>query len=44
VLALCDGFGVRALVGNLTIEQARAEIWAVLSEELEVDPGRTHSA
>jgi AcrR family transcriptional regulator len=38
VLALCDGFGVRALVGELPIESARAEIWAVLSQELGVDP------
>jgi AcrR family transcriptional regulator len=34
VLALCDGFGVRALLGDLEIEQARAEVWAVLSRDL----------
>jgi AcrR family transcriptional regulator len=34
VLALCDGFGVRALLGDLEIDQARAEVWAVLSREL----------
>jgi hypothetical protein len=44
VLALCDGIGVRVLLGDLSIEQACAEIWAVLSEKLGVDPGRTHSA
>jgi AcrR family transcriptional regulator len=38
VLALCDGFGVRALLGDLPIEGARAEVWAVLSEDLGVDP------
>jgi hypothetical protein len=38
VLALCDGFGVRALLGDLPIERARAEVWAVLSEDLGVDP------
>ena len=35
VLALCDGFGVRALLGDLEIEQARAEVWAVLSRDLD---------
>jgi hypothetical protein len=39
VLAVCDGFGVRALLGELPIERARAEVWAVLSSELGVDPG-----
>ncbi|MEA2402629.1 MAG: hypothetical protein QOK00_3032 [Thermoleophilaceae bacterium] len=38
VLAVCDGFGVRALLGELPIERARAEIWAVLSRDLGVDP------
>ena len=38
VLAVCDGFGVRALLGDLPIEQARAEVWAVLSQDLGVDP------
>jgi AcrR family transcriptional regulator len=37
VLAVCDGFGVRALLGDLPIERARAEVWAVLSQELGVD-------
>jgi AcrR family transcriptional regulator len=35
VLALCDGFGVRTLLGDLEIEQARAEVWAVLSRDLD---------
>jgi AcrR family transcriptional regulator len=38
VLAVCDGYGVRALLGELPIERARAEVWAVLSAELGVDP------
>ena len=37
VLALCDGFGVRTLLGDLEIERARAEVWAVLSRDLGVD-------
>jgi AcrR family transcriptional regulator len=36
VLAVCDGYGVRALLGDLRPEQARAEIWALLSEQLGV--------
>jgi AcrR family transcriptional regulator len=35
VLALCDGFGVRALLGDLDIDEARAEVWAVLSRDLD---------
>ena len=42
VLALCDGFGVRALLGEMPIERARAEVWAVLSSELGVDPVVRH--
>ena len=38
VLALCDGYGVRALLGDIPVEQARAEIWAVCAEELGLDP------
>jgi AcrR family transcriptional regulator len=38
LLALCDGFGVRTLLGELPIERARAEIWAVASQDLGVDP------
>ena len=39
VLALCDGFGVRALLGDLEIDQARAEVWAVLSRDLDGTQG-----
>ena len=38
VLALCDGFGVRALLTELSIDRARAEVWAFLAQELGVDP------
>jgi AcrR family transcriptional regulator len=37
-LALLDGFGIRVLVGDLPIERARAEVWAVLAGELGLDP------
>jgi AcrR family transcriptional regulator len=39
VLALCDGYGVRSLLGDLPVEHARAEIWAVCVEELGLDRG-----
>ena len=35
---MCDGFGVRALLDELSIERARAEVWAFLAQELGVDP------
>ncbi len=38
VLALCDGYGVRALLGDMPVEQARTEIWTVCAEELGLDP------
>jgi AcrR family transcriptional regulator len=38
VLALCDGFGVRALLGEVPIERAREEVWALISEQLGLDP------
>jgi AcrR family transcriptional regulator len=38
VLALCDGYGVRALLGDMPVERAREEIWAVISEQLGVGP------
>ena len=28
VLAMCDGFGVRALLTELSLDRARAEVWA----------------
>jgi AcrR family transcriptional regulator len=37
ILALCDGFGVRSLLGDLEIERARAEVWAVVAKDLGVD-------
>jgi AcrR family transcriptional regulator len=39
VLALCDGYGVRGLLGDLPTERAREEVWAVVAQELGVDPG-----
>ena len=38
VLAMCDGFGVRALLTELSIDRAREEVWAFLAQELGVDP------
>jgi len=37
LLALLDGFGIRVLVGDVPIEHARAEAWAVLAAELGLD-------
>jgi hypothetical protein len=34
VLAVCDGYGVRALLGDLSTDRAREEVWAVVAEEL----------
>jgi AcrR family transcriptional regulator len=42
LLALCDGFGVRTLVGDLPIERARREVWSVVRQELGVDPLPLH--
>lgn len=39
VLALCDGYGVRALLGDVPVERARAEVWAVCIEELGLEQG-----
>jgi AcrR family transcriptional regulator len=38
VLALLDGYGIRVLVGDLPIDRARVEAWAVLAAELGLDP------
>ncbi len=40
VLALLDGLGVRALLGDpsMPVERARAEVWALLAAELGLDP------
>jgi AcrR family transcriptional regulator len=42
LLALCDGFGVRTLLGELPIEHARAEVWSLVEQELGVDPLPAH--
>ncbi len=34
ILALADGYGVRALFGDLDVERARREIWAALAHDL----------
>ena len=34
LIALADGYGVRVLIGDLEIEQARREVWAGLTGEL----------
>jgi AcrR family transcriptional regulator len=34
LIALADGYGVRVLIGDLDIEQARREVWAGLAGEL----------
>jgi AcrR family transcriptional regulator len=40
-LALIDGFGVRALLGDpsMPLERARQEVWSVLAADLGVAPG-----
>ena len=39
-LALCDGLGVRVLLGEMPIEQAREQVWGYLATELELDRSR----
>jgi AcrR family transcriptional regulator len=36
ILALADGYGVRALFGDLDVERARAEIWDALRDDLDL--------
>jgi AcrR family transcriptional regulator len=36
ILALCDGYGVRALLGDLPTARAREAVWAVAAQELGV--------
>jgi AcrR family transcriptional regulator len=36
-LALCDGLGVRVLIGEMPIAYARAQVWGYLAEELSLD-------
>jgi AcrR family transcriptional regulator len=45
LLALIDGFGVRALAGDPTmpLERARAEIWAAIEPELHASASSTRS-
>ena len=38
VLAMCDGFGVRALLTELALDRAREDVWSYLARELGVDP------
>jgi AcrR family transcriptional regulator len=42
VLALCDGYGVRALVGDpqLDVQRARTEVWSALAADLGLAPAR----
>jgi AcrR family transcriptional regulator len=41
VLALIDGFGIRALLGDpaMPVERAREEVWAVLARDLGLERG-----
>ena len=43
VLALLDGYGVRALIGDpgMPLERAREQVWAVLERDLGVAPTTT---
>jgi AcrR family transcriptional regulator len=36
-LALCDGLGVRVLIGEMAIEYAREQVWGYLAGELSLD-------
>jgi hypothetical protein len=36
-LALCDGLGVRVLIGDMAIEYAREQVWGYLAGELSLD-------
>lgn len=40
-LALCDGFGVRVLIGEMPIEYAREQVWGYLARELNLDGSLT---
>ena len=42
VLALIDGFGIRALLGDpaMPLERAREEVWAVLARDLGLEDER----
>ena len=36
-LALCDGLGVRVLIGEMPIGYAREQVWGYLADELDLD-------
>lgn len=36
-LAMCDGLGVRVLIGEMAIEYAREQVWGYLARELGLD-------
>jgi hypothetical protein len=36
-LAMCDGLGVRVLIGEMPIEYARQQVWGYLAGELALD-------
>jgi AcrR family transcriptional regulator len=40
-LALCDGLGVRVLIGEMAIEYARDQVWGYLAGELALDGSLT---
>jgi len=40
-LALCDGLGVRVLIGEMPIEYAREQVWGYLASELSLDGSLT---
>jgi AcrR family transcriptional regulator len=44
VIALLDGYGVRALLGDIEVEHARREIWALLAAELGLEPAPSSRA
>ncbi len=40
-LAMCDGLGVRVLIGEMPIEYARRQVWGYLAVELDLDGSLT---
>jgi hypothetical protein len=34
---MCDGLGVRVLIGEMPIEYAREQVWGHLADELDLD-------
>ena len=40
-LAMCDGLGVRVLIGEMPIEYAREQVWGYLARELNLDGSLT---